>query len=281
MLIDTHNSQAGSIVFDQAADYYDATRGLPPHVLEQIGELMTKAIGKPAARVLEVGVGTGRIALPVLAASARKVHYTGLDLSVPMMRKLQEKIAHNEDAHARFALVQADAGALPFPDKTFDAIIEVHVLQLIPRWQMALAEMRRALAPNGVLLHAHASDQHDDAEAWSPWIEMRARWRVILGEMNYHSNWVGVKTDRELLDALRHEAQTFEELPPIRWTSMDSFGRVFRFIAAKQFSDTWRVPEDVFRESLNRLEAWLQREHPDTEKQYPTTRAYTVSAARF
>lgn len=281
MLIDTHDSPERSIVFDRAAGYYDETRGLPAPVLERIGELMIGAIGKPAARVLEAGVGTGRIALPVLVASTDEVRFTGIDLSLPMMRRLQEKVAHDSQVRSRLSLLQADAMRLPFIDAAFDAVIEVHVLQLIPRWHAALGEMRRVLRAGGALLHAHASDQHDDAEAWSPWVEARAKWRAILREMNYHSNWVGVKTDRELLDALRSEARSFEMLPPVRWTGADSFGRVLRFIAAKQFSDTWRVPEDIFRESLRRLEAWMREAHADMEKQYPTARAYTVFAARF
>jgi ubiquinone/menaquinone biosynthesis C-methylase UbiE len=281
MLIDTHDAPERSIVFDQAADYYDQTRGLPAHVLEQIGQLMTGAIGKPAARVLEAGVGTGRIALPVLGASSDELKYIGIDLSVPMMRKLQEKIAHDQKAESRLQLIQADAMRLPFADKAFDAVIEVHVLQLIPRWRAALKEMRRVMRTNGVFLHAHASDQHNDAEAWSPWIETRSRWRAILREMNYHSDWAGVKTDRELLDALRGEASTFEELPAIRWTHTDSFRRVLRFIAAKQFSDTWRVPEDIFLESLRRLEAWMQEAHPDMDREHSMTRSYTVFSVRF
>ena len=281
MIIDTHGAPERSIVFDQAADYYDQTRGLPPPVLEHIGRLMTEAIGKPAARVLEAGIGTGRIALPVLAASSDELKYVGIDLSVPMMRKLQEKVAHDRKTQSRLALFQADAMRLPFNDKVFDAVIEVHVLQLIPQWHVALREMRRVMRADGVFLHAHASDQHNDAEAWSPWIETRSRWRSILSEMNYHSDWVGVKTDRELLDALHGEASTFEELPAIRWTHTDSFGRVLRFIAAKQFSDTWRVPEDIFRESLRRLETWMREAHHDMEREHSMTRAYTIYAVRF
>ena len=55
-----------SVAFDRAAGYYDNTRGFPAGVEGEIGALMAQAGDlSSASRVLEIGVGTGRIALPV------------------------------------------------------------------------------------------------------------------------------------------------------------------------------------------------------------------------
>ena len=51
-------------------------------------------------------------------------------------------------------VLRADATRLPFRDACVDAVLEVHVLHLVPDWERALAEARRVLAPGGVLLHA-------------------------------------------------------------------------------------------------------------------------------
>ena len=51
-----------SIAFDQAAGYYDESRGIPPEIEEQAADRIEAAVG-PAGLLLEVGVGTGRVAL--------------------------------------------------------------------------------------------------------------------------------------------------------------------------------------------------------------------------
>jgi ubiquinone/menaquinone biosynthesis C-methylase UbiE len=57
---------SNSINFDRAASYYDETRGFPAGVEEQVGAFIAQSVNLDAnSRVLEVGVGTGRIALPL------------------------------------------------------------------------------------------------------------------------------------------------------------------------------------------------------------------------
>ncbi|HJW36741.1 MAG TPA: hypothetical protein VJ769_08885, partial [Actinomycetes bacterium] len=53
-----------SVTFDRAAGFYDESRGLRPEVSELVADRAEEAVG-PAARLLEIGVGTGRIALPL------------------------------------------------------------------------------------------------------------------------------------------------------------------------------------------------------------------------
>ena len=64
------------IRFDAIASNYDSVRGHPPEVAEQIGRAIA-AVAGTHARVLELGVGTGRIALPVATAGCRVV---GIDI---------------------------------------------------------------------------------------------------------------------------------------------------------------------------------------------------------
>jgi len=86
-----------------------------------------------SAHVLEVGAGSGLL--------QDELHdYTGLDLSATARRYF----------HKPF--VQADARAMPFADASFDAAWSIWVLEHIPNPEMALAEMRRILKPNGLLL---------------------------------------------------------------------------------------------------------------------------------
>jgi ubiquinone/menaquinone biosynthesis C-methylase UbiE len=154
---ETGAAPVGSIVFDRAAEYYDRTRGYPDGVGERVADLLCRAGGLgPETTLLEVGVGTGRIALP-LAQRVRQV--VGVDLSRPMLARLAAKGGSD-----RVRCILADATALPFPDAGFDAVIGVHVFHLLPAWQRAMAEVRRVLAPHGCFLDA--ADERLLPELW-------------------------------------------------------------------------------------------------------------------
>ena len=76
--------------FDRAAAFYDATRALPDGVAEQVRDAVLDRVGaRPGTRFLEVGVGTGRIALPFVRAGHA---YCGVDLSAAMLGALREKL---------------------------------------------------------------------------------------------------------------------------------------------------------------------------------------------
>lgn len=87
---------AESISFDRAAEIYDATRALDGGVAGRITEALRAEIeAANADRVLEVGIGTGRMARPLLRAGLRIV---GVDISAPMMARLREQLT--PDPHA-------------------------------------------------------------------------------------------------------------------------------------------------------------------------------------
>ena len=71
-------NQVQNVVFDRAAGYYDQTRSLPPHEAAQLADALWQVLGVTAAtHVLEIGIGTGRIAGPLVQ---RGLTMTGVDL---------------------------------------------------------------------------------------------------------------------------------------------------------------------------------------------------------
>lgn len=146
-----------SLHFERAAGYYDATRGYPPGVEAGVADALRRA-GRldESSDVLEVGVGTGRIALP-LARHVRSV--AGVDLARPMLARLRDK-RRDEPVLP----VVARATALPFPAARFDAVVGVHIFHLIADWRGALAEVRRVLRPGGRLLAG--SDDYLLRDVW-------------------------------------------------------------------------------------------------------------------
>ncbi|MGI0139657.1 MAG: class I SAM-dependent methyltransferase [Thermoplasmata archaeon] len=113
--------------FDQISKVYDQTRDpLDPATLEALHRVLGSA---GVHGLLEVGVGTGRIAAPLIS---RGVEVTGIDASEGMLHR-----AHSKGI-AR--LVRGSAYALPFPERAFDAALFVHVLHVLETPERALAE---------------------------------------------------------------------------------------------------------------------------------------------
>jgi hypothetical protein len=75
-----------SVNFDRAAGYYDATRALPGTTMAQLTALLAAELAERQP-CLEIGVGTGRFALPLRAAG---IAMAGTDISGAMLRRLAE-----------------------------------------------------------------------------------------------------------------------------------------------------------------------------------------------
>jgi ubiquinone/menaquinone biosynthesis C-methylase UbiE len=159
--------------FDRAAGFYDATRGFSPGEEAAVAATIARAGDfNPSQQILEVGIGTGRIALMVAPYVGA---YFGLDLSQKMLAVLREK-QNDETIYP----VQGDAGRLPYPSDHFDVIILAHILHLVPDLDAVGAELRRVLKPDGCILYTWHTD--DDTfkplyKVWSQHIPPRDNWR--------------------------------------------------------------------------------------------------------
>ena len=262
------NVVSGSIAFDRAAGYYDATRGLPEGVSEQVADRM-EAVAGPQARFLEIGVGTGRIALP-LHRRGRRV--TGADLSMPMMAEYRRKAA--AAGLAAPALVRADVTRLPFRDASADVVVEVHVLHLVPAWREVITELRRVLAPGGVILVGRGSG-HEDPEG--PHELASRRMRELIGD---DLPFVGASAD-ERLAALAALGGAVERLEPVRWASEETWADALADIEERRFSYSWRVPEPVWAAAARRLREEVEADHPDLDVPVRITSMFRLSAVRF
>lgn len=114
--------------------------------------------------VLEVGCGRGGGASFVFQQH-RPRSLTGLDFSTAAIRFCQRRYPA---PGLRF--VPGDAEALPFPDQSFDAVINVESSHCYPSFERFLAEVRRVLRPGGRLLYADFRPREQLA-AWREQIE--------------------------------------------------------------------------------------------------------------
>jgi demethylmenaquinone methyltransferase/2-methoxy-6-polyprenyl-1,4-benzoquinol methylase len=103
-------------------------------------------------RVLDLCTGTALV--PAVLATHPDVFVVGLDLSPEMLAMGRIKLVHANRTNA--ALVRADAGRLPFRDRSFDAVTVSFGLHELPTAvrERTLHETARVLRPGGVLLVA-------------------------------------------------------------------------------------------------------------------------------
>ena len=124
------------------AGFYDALFG---PVLQPGRKAVIEALKcQSGERVLEVGVGTG-LSLDLYPAA---VSVTGIDVSREMLEKARRRVAKRKLAHVE-ALLEMDAEAMTFADASFDKIVAMYVLPVVPNPGRLLAELHRVCRPSG------------------------------------------------------------------------------------------------------------------------------------
>jgi ubiquinone/menaquinone biosynthesis C-methylase UbiE len=253
-----------SISFDRIAARYDATRGFPPGVDTQFATAFRRLSGLSLdARLLEIGVGTGRIAIPLASLG---YPYIGLDLSKNMMAQLRERLPPRVD----IMLMRGDATALPLRDASVDGAIVVHVFHLIAGWEQAAAELRRVVRPGGII-----ATGFNKTNAPLPSDKMREQWSTIIGELGGNSKRPGARITQEepLLASLFG--------PPRRailatWVRRQSLREQLDLLAARTTSATWQLPDALLHESLRRAESWARETYGDLDRQHSTDVHFTM-----
>ena len=126
------------------APFYDIVFGA---VFEQGRHAAIRAAERLGGRILEVGVGTG-ISLPDYGPTSR---LTGIDISEPMLRKAQKRVAELGLNNVE-GLALMDAERLAFPDASFDVIVAQYVITTVPHPEATLDEFARVLKPGGEIV---------------------------------------------------------------------------------------------------------------------------------
>lgn len=248
--------------FDRVAYCYDETRNYPEGIAERLRDTLLDltAAGRDA-RFLEIGIGTGRIALPFIQAG---YNYVGFDLSQAMMEQLRLKLAAApRQAVDRSRLVQANMMDIPFADRSFDVALTAHVLHLAPDLSQVLRHVRRVVRPGGFLLVIHDEPSAEEGPIL-PSQEVWTKWPEILTEVghNQQRRRRGMRGFNERLLTALHELDA--EVEQRTLFEFGQYPRSAREIAerfkARMYSSDWNIPEDIHTEAVRRLDRWLNEE---------------------
>jgi ubiquinone/menaquinone biosynthesis C-methylase UbiE len=126
---------------------------------------ITRARIPPRAAVLDIGCGTGSLALR-LAPGAGHVH--GLDLSSEMIRIANGKAAAQGTGNVTFHTGPFDDSFTAFGDASLDVICAYSLLHLVEDRPAVLARIYRLLKPGGVFVSSTACL----GESWAPYTPM-------------------------------------------------------------------------------------------------------------
>jgi len=228
--------------FDRIAHCYDATRAMPDaaHADVTAGLVRTLRAATLAPRLLEIGVGTGRIAVP-LAGSG--IDVVGIDVAPAMLAQLRAR-------RPGLPVLLGEAARPPFRRRSFDAVLFVHLLHLAPDPEAVLQAAGEVLQPRGVLLYGR------EERSASPLRGVAAIVRSIVAELSHVEPPASVWNERAieafLAHARAHRRDTVESVLA-RWPERTTGRTLLDHIAGRIWSSTWDIPDAIMPELLKRL----------------------------
>jgi demethylmenaquinone methyltransferase/2-methoxy-6-polyprenyl-1,4-benzoquinol methylase len=137
-------------VFHSVAHRYDLMNDLMSFGLHRAWkDALVTAVDPPKRRpfaLLDVAGGTGDIALRVIDRGGEETRATVCDINPDMLAIGRER------AGGRITFTEANAEALPFADRSFDAVTIAFGIRNVPRVEQALTEAFRVLKIGGKFL---------------------------------------------------------------------------------------------------------------------------------
>ena len=135
----------------EAVAQYD--KGARLYILPEYKYFMWKILrrGIKSGRVLDIGTGSGRLAVELAKAKGTSFEITGLDISPNMLQKAGEN-ARQAGVADKIKFVLANADALPFPDGSFDVVISYASLHHWFRPAAVFNEAQRVVKKGGAVI---------------------------------------------------------------------------------------------------------------------------------
>ncbi|MCA0939533.1 class I SAM-dependent methyltransferase [Yangia mangrovi] len=191
--------RAATTVYARWAPIYDQTFGAITQAARRAA--VRKVTGPEGTRVLEVGVGTG-LSLPLLP---RHMKVTGVDYSAEMLAQAERRVARLKLPHIE-TLQRMDARQLGFADGSFDRVVAMHMISVVPEPERVMREIVRVLKPGGQLIMSNHFAKKD-----GPMAHLSRRTAKFADRIGWHSDFdISVVLDTPGLKLLERRA-----LPPV------------------------------------------------------------------
>jgi ubiquinone/menaquinone biosynthesis C-methylase UbiE len=140
--------------YNSVVDYFDQyTERFTSHMP---APLLAMAEAPEAGAVLDVGTGTGVVALEIARVMGKAGSVTGIDLSDGMLNTARLK-ASGLGLADRIDYLKMDAERLALDDNSFDAAVSLYALRHFPNPDKSVAEIYRVLKPGARIVVAVGS----------------------------------------------------------------------------------------------------------------------------
>jgi len=169
--------------FDKSADHYDNYAVFQRETATELADRIARH--GTGGRALDIGCGTGALSA-LMAESGTFGSIVALDLSLGMSRKAKQRSSRGPG----FAVVQADAEALPVRDNSLDLIVSNLALQ----WVADPAHFFGQIAP---ALRRHGRFMATTLGVDTFW-ELREAWAAVLGKVEDNPVFHPFVPEREL-----------------------------------------------------------------------------------
>jgi ubiquinone/menaquinone biosynthesis C-methylase UbiE len=205
-------------------------------------------------KCLEIGVGTGRIALPLARAG---VPIIGIDISREMLLRLVLNAGGTPPP-----IAVADATRLPFRDGAFASAIASHVFHLIPDWTRAIGELMRVVRPAGVVF---ASRGRRSGSGWEH--QVSRRFFVEAGDPPWPP---GPNTIEEVDEHMRSRGAAVRELTVLSVEGSMSIDELLANLEAGYWSACWSIDQPARVRAAAAARDWARTEFGDLAEQRPS-----------
>jgi len=198
-------------VFESVAGKYDLMNDLMSGGLHRLWKRYAVGVAavREGARVLDLAGGTGDLARLFAKAAGATGRVVLTDINHAMLAEGRDKLI---DSGMPLPVVQCDAEALPFPDRSFDAVSIGFGLRNVTQKENALAEMRRVLVPGGVALvleFSKVAPPLAPAYDWYSFNVLPKLGRLVAGDeasYRYLAESIRMHPDQEALKAMMERA---------------------------------------------------------------------------
>jgi ubiquinone/menaquinone biosynthesis C-methylase UbiE len=231
--------------YRQIATTYDRGRKLSEKNIDLwLGIISRLAKAREGARLLDLGCGTGRFAIPI----AKKLNYkvTGADSSAEMLAKAREK-----DTTKLVKWDIEDAQDLSYPDNAFDIVFMSHLLHHCDDPEKVIRECWRVLSPEGVLLNRHSVFEEIRSDPESTFFpEARA------------INESRISSLKDVIDLFREAGFINIVSEKIVQRTSENGNELYARMTNKNVSALAMISQEAFERGLKRVKEYVEK-HPD------------------
>jgi len=264
--------------YDRAVSYYDATRGYPDGVPDQIRDAILAHVGADmSTQFLELAIGTGLIGVPFIEAGYR---YIGADISAQMMAQIAPKLTRQVSPD----LLQVNImQTLPFVSQCIDVVLAVRVFHMLDNWQSALDAIQRILKPDGYVVIAHETLL--DTSTLNPFAVTNQKWQSILDQLGQPKArsrprlWQKAPAIQSYLHDLGAQSQIvdlcqFESSPWSIQMAVDNHKqRIYRA--------DWQLSDHLHTQAVAQLDEWVTSDCDNVDEEVRIPMVFRAIVARW